>query len=464
MANLKLPPQSKFPLLNDVFHALESAFSLTLQENKDNTKPHIVLAFSGGLDSSVLLHLLVQCQLTIPFHLSAIHVHHGLSPNADAWARFCETTCANYHVPFELRRINFKKSTGLGIEAAAREARYELLDNASADWICLAHHENDQAETLLLQLARGAGVKGLSAMATIDKQQKRLRPLIASARQALEEYANQHQLQWVNDESNHSLDYDRNFMRHQVLPVLQSRYPSIYKTISRSASHMAEAGQLLLELAEIDAKNTLHQQDVEWLLDVKQLALLSEPRGKNVLRYWLQLYTKSFSQLRMPNALHLNQLWQQLLNVKTDTALKIKVAPNLTVQKYQNHAFLVAEKVGLVDYGFLWQGESMLQLTSAHLLRFSKKLGQGISLKRISNAPLYIKNREGGERIRPQLGRPSRSMKQLLQSHHIPPWQRKYWPMVFFDETLVCVPNLVVDCDWQASPDELGLEITCHSV
>src|SRR3989344_6895459 len=176
----------------------------------------LLLAFSGGLDSRVLLELLAELRSGIGFDLRAMHVHHGLSPNADDWAKFCSDTCAALNVPIEIVRVSVAKDSGLGLEAAARTARYQALLNAGADYVVLAHHQDDQAETLLLQLLRGAGAKGLSGMASRDEERRLLRPLLDNTRAELLAFAKQHHLQWITDESNVDISYDRNYCRHEV--------------------------------------------------------------------------------------------------------------------------------------------------------------------------------------------------------------------------------------------------------
>jgi tRNA(Ile)-lysidine synthase len=453
MANSKSLPANSQHLVQSVKTTLARAFS-----DSSVSTPTVLLAYSGGLDSSVLLHILVQCQQDVPFQLSAIHVHHGLSENANDWADFCLQTCAAYRVPCAVIHVKVDKSGGLGVEAAARAERYKALQSVSASYICLAHHQDDQAETLLLQLARGAGAKGLSGMPEYDRQVKYLRPLLVHSRYTLEQYAKQHQLRWIEDESNQSLAYDRNFMRHQVLPLLAQSYPAIKKTLSRTASHMAEMSLLLSDLAEIDAGQAFRQPSMHDIqLDICQLALLSEPRAKNLLRYWLERHD-----VLMPSTEQLQQILRQLLDAKPSAKIKLKVDNQRSIRRFQDHAYLVEDHIPLATYNKLWQGESEIWLSPYSQLVFEKKLGQGIALRYLENAKLRIKNREGSERFRPDLARPSRTIKRMMQTHTIPPWQREQLPLIFMEETLVCIPNLGVDESFKAKPDETGLDIVWH--
>jgi tRNA(Ile)-lysidine synthase len=451
MANLKSPPRNK--LQSKLADFLTQVFAT-------NTEPKLLLAYSGGLDSSVLLHMLVQLRTSIPFQLSAMYVHHGLSPNADAWAEHCRLSCQQYHVAFSLSRVQLER--GIGIEAAARNARYQALYSQASDFICLAHHQDDQAETLLLQLARGSGVKGLSAMA--ENANKLLRPLLDESRASLLEYAQQYQLQWIEDESNLDTRYDRNFMRLQVLPMLESQYPAIKKTLSRSARHAAEASQLLNELAQIDAQTAIvNGADSIFLkLDLTLLASLSEARAKNLVRWWLTTQQTSLPQLLMPSSDVLEQILGQLLKTQADAKVKVKVGTGVYVQKYLNFAYLVTECAEIPPYNILWQGESEIVISDHVRLTFKQQLGLGLSLKKLEHVKLRIKNREGGERFKPDLGRPSRTIKRMLQEYNIPPWQRERLPLVFMDETLVAIPNLAVAANLKAAADEMGLLVQCE--
>jgi tRNA(Ile)-lysidine synthase len=445
MANSK-----KLLLSKGLEHHLKT-FLVDVFLSQKRINPKLVVAFSGGLDSCVLLHLLANLRKTLPFQLSAHHVNHGLSPNADTWANFCAEFCKKLKVPLTISKVKVEQNSGLGLEAAAREARYSALAGTDADFLCLAHHQDDQAETLLLQLARGAGVKGLAGMAAVDTSRKLLRPLLDAPRSALEAYANANKLTWINDESNADTKFDRNFMRHEILPKLEAQYPAIKQTISRSASHLADGSALLDDLAKLDATNSLQNSRQLALPTLKHLSL---SRVNNVLRWWLA--QQGFD---LPSTAQLQQISQQISHAKADAAIQLKVAQNVTLRRYQDCAYLVDDCPASTPINLLWQGEESVILPDNTHLIFTQKMGEGFALNRVKNIKLRIKNREGGERFKPELGRPYRSLKQVLQTHAMPPWQREQLPLIFMDETLVIIPNVGVDAGFQAGKDEMGLMV-----
>lgn len=253
-------------------------------------QPRVCVGFSGGLDSSVLLDLLAELRETAPLALSAIHVHHGLSPNADAWARHCRAVCRQHRVPFLLRRVSVDRAARTSLEEEARKARYAALCSVRADVIGLAHHADDQAETVLLQLLRGAGAKGLAGMAPSRQlgAAKRTglivwRPLLDCTRAELAAYAVARQLKWIDDESNLDTRFKRNFVRAEVMPVLTRGFPAPVATLARAARHLAEAADLADALGDID----LEQAQEAAGLGVQALRSLDDTRLKNALRRWL---------------------------------------------------------------------------------------------------------------------------------------------------------------------------------
>jgi tRNA(Ile)-lysidine synthase len=414
----------------------------------------LLLAFSGGLDSRVLLELLVDLRSSIGFNLSAMHVHHGLSPNAGDWAKFCSDICAALNVPIEIAHVSVVKDGDLGLEAAARDARYKALLNADADYILLAHHQDDQAETLLLQLLRGAGAKGLSSMAAQDRSKRLLRPLLEVSRAELLAFAEQRSLQWVTDESNDDISHDRNYCRHEIFPILEKRFPAAKQTLARSASHLAEAALLLDDLAQIDLAQGQKQQSQKQL-DLTVLTSLPESRARNLLRWWLTINKQP-----LPSTIRLQEMLRQLLTAKADARVKITVnsAENVYLMRYQGFAYLESNNHNL-PIALLWQGEAELRLPDNSRLIFEKKLGCGLAFKRLGINKLRVMHRTGGERFKPDLAKPTRTLKHLLQEANMPPWKREHLPLIYCDDVLAVVPGIGVECTLQARADETGMMI-----
>ena len=456
MANTKKSPKNSKKAIVNIAHPLLSKLNHFLSSYLMPNE-RLLLALSGGLDSCVLLHLLTAAKQTNSFELYAMHVHHGLSVNADSWADFCIKQCQLYNVPIQIAQVKVDKNSKLGIEAAARHLRYEALfdfklNEIAPNFIITAHHQDDQAETLLLQLFRGAGVKGLSSMASIDKSKRLLRPLLNVSRQELQEYAMQHDIKWCEDESNDNTQYERNFVRHDVMPLLETRYPSVKSVLARPTTHFAEANDLLDALAKIDADSLLKNNS----LCLQGLAGLPLPRAKNILRWWF-----SQNQLSMPNSEHLSEIIQQLLNAKPDANINIQLQ-NLSLKRYQQRAYLFVERRS-ESFDMVWNGESCLNLPNGDQLHFKHILGAGLALKH-GMTKLRITNRDGGERFKPDVLRPTRTLKHLLQEANIPPWQRDHCPLIYWHDTLAFVPNIGIAHELKATENESGLEIIWQGV
>ncbi len=414
---------------------------------------HLVLGLSGGVDSVVLLDLLARLRTPLQFSLSAIHVNHQLSLHAPEWAEFCGVLCQTSHVPLEIIPVMVARFSGDSLEAAARTARHEALSRSGADHIVLAHHLDDQAETLLLQLLRGCGVEGASAMA--EENQRLLRPLLDISRRTLERYARQHDLAWVEDESNQDTRFDRNFLRHRLLPVLEQRFPAYRETLSRASRNFAESAQIQQEMACQDAANAI----MEGKLSAHALARLSSARAKNLLRHFLKLHgVLAPSAVRLENALH------QLLSARQDAQIRISLGP-FELRRYLGQIFLVPGMTAtLMALQYPWQGENELELAElGGVLKFWPVQGQGISLARLQRETVTIRLRQGGERLQPDCKRPRRSLKHLLQESGVPPWERQNMPLLYSGEKLVAAMRLGVDCAYQASPDEPGIMLEWHA-
>lgn len=430
----------------DFAHRLAGELALVIPPHSS-----VLIAFSGGVDSVVLLHLLHQFAPRFSWQLSALHVHHGISPDADAWAEFCEQRCAAYNISFHLTRVDIAPLREQGIEAAARQLRYEAYAQHECDFLALAHHADDQAETVLLQLLRGSGVRGASAMPMLAKREVQwVRPLLACTRAEIVAYAGAHHLRWIEDASNADDRYPRNFLRHKVLPILAERFPSYRQTLARSAQHFAEAGILLDELAQQDAASAIHDET----LDVAALQCLSTARAKNLLRYFLQSRGAA-----MPQTVQLDDMLQQLCSARDDAAVCIGFA-GWQVRRYQGVAHVMQALPGFdATLQLAWNHEASLPwLALAMRIDFVASTGRGISLAKLRSAPVTLRFRQGGETLRPRANAATRTLKNWLQEQHIPPWLRDRLPLLYCGEVLVCVPGAIA-AEYQAGEGEAGVEM-----
>lgn len=442
MANSKKTP-------SDLISRVESVL-------QGRVKPgdRLVLGLSGGLDSATLLDILCELKPRFGFELAAIHVNHQISPNASSWAEFCCALCAQRQVPFETVSVDLHDKHGLGLEAAAREARYGVFASQQAGFIALAHHQDDQAETALLQLLRGAGVKGMSAMPVSRKGLSGpvlLRPLLEVSRRELESYAKSRYLRWVEDESNQDIYYGRNFLRHEVMPLIAKRFPAYRETFARSARHFAEAAKLLDDLARMDATGAI----ASGRLHVATLQQLDEARAKNLLRYFF-----SVQGVPAPSAERLDEMLRQLISASPDASVCMHLG-KLEIRRYRGEIYLAGQAAELAeDIAWEWRGEARLSLPPLSLQLVSREnVGDGISLSRLRSAPVIIRLRQGGERLQPDCKRPRRSLKNLLQEAAIPPWQRERLPLLFCGDQLAWVPGIGVDCTFKAAPDEQAVTV-----
>lgn len=417
---------------------------------------HLMLALSGGADSVALLDILAQLRASLHFSLSAVHVNHQISPNAADWAEFCARLCAGYNIPFQVVRVDLKRQPGESLEELARDARYRVFAEQPADFIVLAQHLDDQAETLLLQLLRGAGAKGLSAMAELRIQDSGLRtgflrPLLDVPRRLILDYAALHRLQWVEDESNTDIAYDRNYLRHRVMPLLERRFPGYRETFARASRNLAESVQLMDDLARMDRAIAV----VNGNLRVDALRSLSGARARNLLRYWL-----AESGIPMPSAGRLENLLQQLCSARDDAQVRISLGDTV-IRRYRGEVHLEKRTPApQPELALTWAFQDELELPdSGGRLLFERTTGQGLSLARLTAAPVTIRLRQGGERLRPDCLRPTRSLKNLLQEAGMPPWQRQRLPLLFSGEKLVFVPGIGAACEYRADEGEIGVVV-----
>lgn len=410
----------------------------------------LAVALSGGIDSMALLDAACDVAPDRRIGLSAVHVHHGISPHADAWAAFCAEQCAARGVPLSIHRLAIGRARGGSLEARARKLRYERLRSADADLVALAHHADDQAETLLLQLLRGAGPHGLAAMpAFAPGRPALLRPVLGVTRVTLAAYARARRLRWIDDESNAEVRYGRNFLRHEVVPLLRQRFPGYPATLVRAARHQAQTATLLDELAALDAAGALSPRG----LARERLAELSAARACNLLRWYLRR-----EGLRAPSEARLNDMLRQLVEAGEDARIRIA---HEGAELGRHRGLIAVHAPAGVAFVRAWSGEREVALPGG-VLAFEPTRGAGLAASKLGGTAVTLRSRGGGERIQLAADRPRRAVKKLLQEASMPAWDREALPLVWSDDELVAVPGVGVALDYQAAPDEAGWRIEWH--
>ena len=414
------------------------------------------VAFSGGLDSTVLLHALhtLREQLTVP--VGAIHIHHGLQADADHWADHCRAVCNALEIPLTVLQVDARAASGDSPEAAARHARYTAIAGWLAPDHCLltAQHRDDQAETLLLQLMRGAGVQGLAAMPVISAlgQGSHLRPLLEMDREGLLDYARASGLAWIEDPTNAETAYDRNFLRHEILPVLRTRWPSVSASLSRSAAHAAEATALLDGLAVDNRLAVAGERDDT--LSVTAVAALPPARQRNILRYWIRRQAG-----QAPSTAVLERVQNDMLTSREDAEPCVTWG-GCQLRRYRDELFLLPAALppqALPECA--WQLQEPLALPGSGVLSATRMLGQGLRCAAVSEAGVQVRWRVGGESCRP-VGRGHRhALKKLFQEAGVPPWQRDRIPLLYVGDELAAVAGMWICEPFQAGPQEPGYRI-----
>jgi tRNA(Ile)-lysidine synthase len=396
----------------------------------------------------VLLDALVHVSAGRPLQLSAVHVHHGLSPNADQWVRFCAEQCASRAVPLTVHRLHLERKSGQSLEALARAGRYEHFMSCDVNVIALAHHVDDQAETVLLQLLRGSGPRGLSAMPAFRRGTPALlRPLLSLPRATLAAYAKARGLGWIEDESNADTKHRRNWLRHEIAPRLAAGFEGYPATLARAASHQAEASALLEELAALDAEGAIDHVG----LDRAQLAGLSNARAANLLRWFLRR-----EGLRPPTDARLADVLRQLRSASADARTRI-AHDGAEIGCYRGRVVVHAPTTA--PFAVAWEGAPEVHLPGG-ILAFEPADGEGIACAKLSLAPVTVRSRQGGERIRLAANRPRHAVKKLLQRANLTLWQRQALPLIWCGDELAAVPGVGVDIAFQAVAGENGWRLT----
>ena len=406
------------------------------------------VALSGGLDSSVLLHAMSALARARRLSLRALHVDHGLQSASAAWADSCRDACAAAGIPLRVISLGLDIPGGASVEAAAREARYAALaaELAPGERLLTAHHRDDQLETVLIQLLRGAGVAGLAAMPARARLGPgwQLRPLLDVDRAELRAYADSQGLAWYEDPMNEALRFDRGWLRSRVLPAIRERWPAASATVARSAAHLGEAAQLLGEIAAADASGMID----DGRLSLAAFDGLSRQRQVNLLRGWLRS-----EGLRPPPTARLAAALPAFLTARGDSSPLLRWDGG-ELRRYRGRLYALlppparphegaAEVAGLVALG-------------PGLGRFGLIAGNNGGLP--AGEAWTIRFRTGGESLRPHAGRPRKRLKDLCQEAGVVPWMRDRLPLVYAGDRLAAVGDLWLDADLAVAPGASALQ------
>ncbi|UDG81677.1 tRNA(Ile)-lysidine synthase [Candidatus Profftia lariciata] len=410
---------------------------------------HIMVAFSGGLDSTVLLHALVQLRINILPNLKihAIHIHHGLSMNADLWVNHCISVCDQWMVKIKVLYITID-TTKYGVEAAARKARYYAIANTIHHYETLvtAHHLDDQCETFLLALKRGSGPTGLSSMAHHMPfcNNEHIRPLLNISRIHLEKYAYYYKLKWVEDYSNKNNRFDRNFIRLHIIPALHNRWPYFSKSVARSAQLCAEQEKLLDELLKESLKRFIHSNKS---LSIEGLLSMSEIKRYALLRRWI-----SYFDVMMPTRTQIKKIWLEVAMARKDAHPKLQLGTK-QIRRYRKYLFLLPLLPSLKERIITWDPTKILSLpdglgtlqlndTTGICVRVPK-INEIISLRFVVYGKLRIKYQVHAQPI-----------KKIWREYNIPPWERERIPMLYYNEELIAIIGVCITQSGQAIPNK----------
>jgi len=405
-----------------------------------------VIALSGGLDSVVLLHLCVPFLRQRQVEIVPVHIHHDLSPNADDWARHCKKICKTLDLDCQVEKVSVR-SSGEGLEAAARKARYAVFSRYLAEGGILlqGHHLNDQAETVLMRLIRGAGPEGLSGIPRVRSLSggRVYRPWLSVPRETLELVAQGMGLEWVEDESNQDLGFDRNFIRHKVLPVLSGRWSTVLSSLD-SVAHRASDAQALITAAcarmMADVLSPAFRQD--HALDLSRLGRLDQNQQHALVRFW-------FDQLDVPHPSRaiFARIWSELIPAAEDSQPLIQWGVH-QLRRYQGCLFYVD-----ADSFNTPSDSQSIDVNKADLplpVPFGRRslllekyppgqaIPDGVSLLRWPDTDevLHLATRQGGENFVPAGSNQHRPLKKVLQGEGVPPWRRADIPLLYYGESL----------------------------
>ena len=415
-----------------------------------------VIALSGGVDSVAMLDAMCSLRAESILDIVAIHVNHGLSPNAATWEFHCAALCRERNVPFESVAVELLPRVRQSPEAVARDARYGALTHAAhrrgIRVVALAHHLDDQAETVLLQLLRGGGARGIAAMPEWRADRRDVdfwRPLLTVPRSVIVEYAIARKLAWIEDESNNDSRFKRNHLRHDVLPIVEQAFAGYRAALSRAARRAQEHVELIDDLADLDAKSCV----IGDTLSLASLRQLSPLRAQNVLQRWL-----SGRGIPVPDFDRLAEFIRQAITARRDRQPLLRLDAMHRLSSASGRIEVLPEQLD-APFSARWRNELCIELPHG-TLRFTSTVGSGIDAAKVPEGGLLIRPRKGGERFRPRAGRPMRTLKNVLQEAGIAAPLRRDWPLIVDESSVVAVPGIGVGVDWQCPPGGPGWAVT----
>ena len=429
----------------------------------------VTVAFSGGVDSTVLLHLLVALRdQGVLEQVEAVHVHHGLSEYADQWAEFCEYICQKWQVPLTLARVSVPEDTGEGIEQAARYLRYGIFEQQvlNGGVLVMGHHQDDQAETLLLRLFRGTGVEGLRGIPQSRSlgEGRLVRPMLQVSRVAIEHYAQHHQLDWIEDESNQDERFSRNFLRQSLIPQIERRWPGASRRMAALTADVEVVNQMLIEQALVALRQCQRKENSWWvegysLLNISALKCLSSELQSQVCRIWLKNNINI-----VPGREQLSQLFAELIDAREDAEPQMKIGKYI-LRRYRGDMYITFPKMTdvLEKQSWGWPISESVNLEDG-LWICAESVGSGSI--RLPDHPLTVLRRmhiPADEKIA-VAGRSGRkTLKRWLQEYQLPPWCRDRQPFIYDGDDMVAAPGLWICADYYLEYNS-GNRLECNRV
>ena len=420
----------------------------------------IWIAYSGGVDSHVLLHCCHRLRDELPEIAGAIHVHHGISEQADAWERHCVDTCEALGLSCEVARVTL--GGGEGLEDRARRVRYDAIQSylQQGDVVLMAQHQDDQAETFLLQALRGGGPRGVAAMPAIAPlgQGYLLRPMLSETRASVLEYARSNRLHWVEDDSNQDMRFERNFIRHEVMPQLLSRWPAASRTLARTSAHTASLVTIADELISDELQGVTGSRPET--LSVRVLKSLPVEKASLLVRALCQQL-----ELPMPATSHIAELLQKQLHAEPDRQIHV-TWPGGEFRRYQDDLYIQSPlpRIEHADWQYQWDGDGELHIPEYQgRLSLEACIGDGIQQNLVEDG-LLVRPRSGGERCQPAGDSYRRELKVIFQQRGIPPWERERMPLIYQGDELLAIADLIVCESALAREHEPGYLVQWKSI